>query len=548
MNEAELRELAETARALLHLLLNDPAEERRIRARLDDALSLPPDQAGMPLLDALMDNTVLRAWMAERRKPWFRTPPGYLTVDLPEQVLVGSAFSIEVRVTGIRHPLSAEFDRSALRSDRVLTVTVSAPGLQPLGDLRCELLVPASGDSSPVEFGFRRLTPGPQHLVVRAYVQSTFVAEISTCMWAKGGASAETGRREVSLTTMTPVPGEVTMEVSAMPGNRHHVRLIAGGTVDLEASQHLVGEPRQAVENLVAELRRFAEGKSGFSTPAAKRNRLKNLGVDLWRQAVPEAIQQQFWDLGADTVRSFRIVSDVDTLPWELLYPLDTGHDRGFLVDQFPVTRQTGQQAPTPHLPLRSAAFVVSKRAPVNSEKEILRIKELLGAGVPDRGRITSLSEIAATLKAPPGLLHFSCHHDFSEEAGARLRLDEGPFRPTDLATAAALRSLAGAAPIVFFNACRSAGETLSLTQPMGWARQFMEAGAGAFIGTLWPVASEPALAFAEAFYDSLVPGRQQLSTAMSAARDAVSGDDGDPTRLAYTVYGDPNARTHPDG
>ena len=78
--------------------------------------------------------------------------------------------------------------------------------------------------------------------------------------------------------------------------------------------------------------------------------------------------------------------------------------------------------------------------------------------------------------------------------------------------------------------------------QLMGWARQFMGAGAGAFIGSLWAVRSSSAKTFAETFYRATVRDRMPLGAASLRARQAISGDPGDPTWLAYTVYGNPSA------
>jgi CHAT domain-containing protein len=122
----------------------------------------------------------------------------------------------------------------------------------------------------------------------------------------------------------------------------------------------------------------------------------------------------------------------------------------------------------------------------------------------------------------------------------------DGPFDPIDLASAAQLRSLRPHRPLVFFNACRSAGEIDWFGESLGWAPQFLNAGAGAFVGTLWPVRSRSALQFAEAFYDQLITHRQPLGTASLVARQATRDlDDGDPTWLAYAVYGSPAATAH---
>lgn len=79
-------------------------------------------------------------------------------------------------------------------------------------------------------------------------------------------------------------------------------------------------------------------------------------------------------------------------------------------------------------------------------------------------------------------------------------------------------------------------------TQMMGWAEQFMAAGAGAFVGTLWAVRSDSATNFAEAFYGELTNGKS-LGEACRLARREAARDPSDPTWLAYSVYGDPAAQ-----
>jgi CHAT domain-containing protein len=69
-----------------------------------------------------------------------------------------------------------------------------------------------------------------------------------------------------------------------------------------------------------------------------------------------------------------------------------------------------------------------------------------------------------------------------------------------------------------------------------------VRAGAGAFIGTLWAVRSASARTFAEAFYDEFVTRGSPLGAASQRARTVIAEDMGDPTWLAYTVYGNPAA------
>lgn len=75
-----------------------------------------------------------------------------------------------------------------------------------------------------------------------------------------------------------------------------------------------------------------------------------------------------------------------------------------------------------------------------------------------------------------------------------------------------------------------------------GWAEKFLRAGAAAFIGSLWEVSDSMAREFAQELYGCLVAG-EPLGMAVMAARRAVATEPGDPTWLAYAVYGDPQAR-----
>jgi CHAT domain-containing protein len=79
-----------------------------------------------------------------------------------------------------------------------------------------------------------------------------------------------------------------------------------------------------------------------------------------------------------------------------------------------------------------------------------------------------------------------------------------------------------------------------------GWAAKFLEAGASAFIGSLWSVVDGPARQFAVEVYQHLLGG-VSLGEAVLLARKAAARRPGDPTWLAYSVYGDPGATVTSD-
>ena len=86
-----------------------------------------------------------------------------------------------------------------------------------------------------------------------------------------------------------------------------------------------------------------------------------------------------------------------------------------------------------------------------------------------------------------------------------------------------------------------SRADVLDITRPDGWATKFLDAGAAAFIGSLWAVSDGAAREFAQEVYRQLQAG-SSLGKAVMQARHIAASQPDDPTWLAYTVYGDPRA------
>jgi CHAT domain-containing protein len=111
-----------------------------------------------------------------------------------------------------------------------------------------------------------------------------------------------------------------------------------------------------------------------------------------------------------------------------------------------------------------------------------------------------------------------------------------------DSTTVAQLANLAsnGTRPMVVLNACQVGRMQRRLGGTGGFAKAFLNRGAGVFVSSLWAVGDEPARDFVEGMYDSLSSGDmifQAVNKAREAARKA-----GDFTWLAYTVYANPHA------
>jgi hypothetical protein len=465
----------------------------------------------------------------------------YLVGRFPGTVRPGQVFSLLVSVVrsvgappGSSAPLKP-FEVPA--SGRQLMLLIDAPGLRVLGQHRQMVLVPPGGDSEPVKFDLIGDRPGPQRMSVTAWDGGSYLGELAIEISVERDSPARPDRTVISEAREGRTDGEVTLLVRYDPHQTAYRFEFIDVDYPDEVTSQLVYDPGPAVERLIRSLDALADDTAGYSA-AATRTYLVNEGVTLWQELVPEQLRSQFWERQR-RITQLTILTNRDVVPWELLHPKDRGHDAGFLVEQFPVTRAIYGHARQRRLRLHPARFVVPPDSPADAQAEARALARLLGT------KLTTVSELMPLLelisKGRFGLLHFACHNRFAPGDGSSIRLDSH-FTPTFLATAASDQTLAKARPIVFINACRSLGQVPSYNQLDGWADKFLRAGAAAFIGSLWDVSDGMAREFAQELYQRLAGG-DPMGTAVMAARRAAAAQPGDPTWLAYAVYGDPQAR-----
>ena len=471
-------------------------------------------------------------------------PDRYLRGRCPDAVRVGEPFSVLVSIvrdgTGNDVPLKA-FHTGPGGQDVLLVL--HAPGLQVLSGQRLTVHLPPNDDSEPVMFELRAGSPGICRMSITAWLGGTYLGELMIETIADSDSLTGRGYRDFLASVDTVAPeGAVSLVVRYDPvQNAYRFEFRDEDNPD-EVPGQLAYEPGPRVESLVAELDRVAKGRAGDSA-SETRDYLREAGMGLWRELVPEQLRRQFWER-QHKITQLTILADKDTVPWELLYPLDPGHDAGFLVEQFPVTRMVFRRRPARLLGLSPAWFVLPDGSPTRARDEVSELLRLLqiqsaSGSEPVIGRLTPLLELIRAGNF--GLLHFACHNAFDPASGSAISLDNRQFTPTHLNSAAIGQILAWSTPTVFINACRSSGLSPAYHQLDGWAGKFLEAGAGAFIGTLWAVRDETALKFASELYSKLQAGNP-LGKAVMQARLAAANEPGDPTWLAYSVYGDPRA------
>ncbi|HET8625584.1 MAG TPA: CHAT domain-containing protein, partial [Gemmatimonadales bacterium] len=280
------------------------------------------------------------------------------------------------------------------------------------------------------------------------------------------------------------------------------------------------------------------------------------LGATMCGELFDPEVTRELWKV-RPRLRAIQVTSWEPYIPWELVrlkHP-DTGEvDERFLCEYGLVRALPGESGPR-SLRLDKWAYLAATY-PNGSAETVAGEVDYFTKTLPSRGiRPTTVAAtyigFLSALEAPDfDVLHLACHgesqHQKIEDAvlqiGDELDLTgRAQFIAVDATTVRQSAQLRKRRPLVFLNACESGRHGPSLTAWGGWPTAFLGAGAGAFVGTSWPVRDQPASKFAHAFYDALQQG-DTLAAAATVARRATRGV-GDASWLAFKVYGHPRAR-----
>jgi hypothetical protein len=326
-------------------------------------------------------------------------------------------------------------------------------------------------------------------------------------------------------------------------------REIAGPTIQ--------GSPEDYQAHLLQKLGNLADRRDVDRTELLQteiERKLASLGRQLWRELFPPELQQAYRDFRG-SVRTWLLVSDEPWIPWELIKPFDNSRtgdviDDDFLALRFELTRWlAGDKVPAPEIGIHRLAAIRTAEDLPQSGEELSFLSDLAAQmGIELIPQAPDSAEDLLGFLETGGVeaLHFLGHGRFIAESpdDSPIPLPDGSLiRPGDL-EGPLLTQIGQARPLVILNACWGAQQGWSLTRIGGWAARWVGvAGCGAFVAPLWPVRDQAALAFTRTFYGALARGATLGQAGLEARQHLRETRPGDPSALAYVVYGHPNAR-----
>jgi hypothetical protein len=277
-------------------------------------------------------------------------------------------------------------------------------------------------------------------------------------------------------------------------------------------------------------------------------------GSAIWK-LFPRELQEYLWNHRGKAL-SLLILSDEGYIPWEMARLQSTDPDsqveRGpFLCEAFAVTRWIRGRPYKMTLPLRNLALVIPRESCLEGAaaegEEVRRLAQSHGR------QVTSIEPTFASLRRSlaSGLYdgwHFAGHGAaIGDHANLwAIQLDGFPHFTVEALQGEA-ENLGLANPLIFLNACTTGRAGFNPTGSGGWARGFLDANAGGFIGTHWEVADSKARELARVFYKGFWEGLP-IGEAFRKARLYLHKKyKGDPTWLAYTVFAHPLASSTED-
>ena len=481
--------------------------------------------------------------------------PRSLKAEFPEKLNLGSTASLLVSLsqqveTGAGLPVDLPIGTP------IDIVVHPQRGLVIEGESEGQITVSDEAETLPLQFKLRAVETGLCKFRVLAFHKGSPLGAIMLApmvLSADEAVSSELSSHQRSLSEIRVSQPDLQLLILENQSNGKHsfdIRITAAdpslglylkpyGPIELKGDpQSLFNDFFDSIDDLAVktdEDRKVAEVQ------------LSSKGMWLFDKIMPNDLKVVLWEL-KDRIKSVQVESEEPWIPWELCKM--EGKENGevvegeFFCESFAVTRWIPGVGKKPKLGLKKIGLVVPGDSGLPFAQEE---RDYMLSLASDKRQIEDIE--ADFLKVHDALAggtydgwHFTGHGAFRDSNPNRsgMVLEKG-FKMTPEHLSGKAKNLGKAQPLVFLNACQIGKSAVGLTDIGGWANEFLEAGASAFVGAYWSIYDHAAIEFAKSFYDSLLNG-EPIGNAAKVARASIRPL-GDPTWLAYTVYADPLAK-----
>lgn len=391
---------------------------------------------------------------------------------------------------------------------------------------------------------------GPGRVVVRAYDGSRRIAMVTATIDVVESAVADAPVVERRAQIQSESPPDLEIEITEDRERYQYRVTLTGGQSALGLNRkrftiQLDSDVDAFFTRVFADIEQIMRSPK---SPDAKRRDLAQQGLYLFERIMPPDLRAQLWTV-RDRICTVRIQSEEPWVPWELCMlsgPDANGVtiDDQFIAERYHVTRWFLGVPEVRTLACTTIGLVVpadSGLAAARGEKETV---EELGV---DGRTVTKIECEPVVLRdqlasSRYDVLHFAGHgaHQADDADRSSIRLEGGErFYPRDLA--GRVGNFGRRNPLVVLNACEVGRSGMTLGAVSGWPQAFVRGGAAAFIGPWWKINDQSAADFTGELYRALLEGLS-FGEAVNRSRLKIR-DAGDPTWLAYTAYGHPDAR-----
>ena len=504
----------------------------------------------------------------------------YPMLDCPDAVPPDQDFPIQVSLTEQQQGPAARILGGKSTSDGKLVlslpanqndswklqVIVSATGLQfPNGSIG-SIDLPRHGDATTALFtakaGPNLPADGKVHVLVTYWYQSRYLARIGRDIQVTGMAQAAPSRATVRTAGGVADSAAELSDQSAQPDLTLFIKddSITVNSPYLQPTTGTLKDSKGFAEWLQQNSWNLASaGRGSQMTDTGQQSsseRAEGFGELLYEKYAPDVFKSAFWtlvDKRGNRFRTIQVYSDNPQIPWELMKPVRPGSKGpSFLGVDYSIARwhvtDDGIQRDRPPgsetMPIMMviAPHYTGARTLDAEASEIQGLAQISGYSAVNG----NLPALRALFHNPPqGIVHFAGHGELSPTGGNfAILLEDGEL---DTTTWRGMVKDSPNHPFFFFNACDVGQAKHTGNFVDGWAPAVLDAGASGYIGALFPVNDRVAAKFSVHFYELLQQqmqtGPADVSATLARTRREIYKSTGNPTALAYVLYGDTNLK-----